>query len=140
MATETFSRAAATFQPFSKRDFGDGALQVAWASETLTTGALNDVHQMCKVPRDARILAVYYKIADLDSNGVPTRVMKIRANGGGGGDLVTGLGPAVVAGTWDNMDPEAVLTADATIEIVDTTAAATHANGIATVVVLYVIA
>lgn len=141
MADQTGTRAGAGFQPnvFA----GRGVCMVAGGKVTRTTGALGDRGLIGKIPKGAEILAVYRKLADMDSNGTPTRVEKISLESGTGGadiDLLTGLGPAAVTGAWADLDflPTAALTEDKTIACQTTTAAATHANGDVTVIILYV--
>lgn len=130
------------------REPHSGVCSVKASFTVPTTGdgsAANDVIQMVKVPDGATVLEVIFTSEDLDTNATPTIVFDV----GDGGDAdryidgttigqtggVIRLGSGVAAATADALFH--TYTADDTIDVTVTAAAATAAEGVITLTVLY---
>ena len=138
MATTQSARAAATVQVRS--DVGPFVICDSVTHALAANVTANDVIEMIKVPRGARILEVILTSTDLDTNGSPTWAMEV----GDGGDTDRFIASTTIGQTGGTVrlgtnvvGTNYQYTAEDTIDIKITAVAATFAAGSLSLIVMY---
>lgn len=115
-STFTASQAAAGVQP--KVNSGAGLVHCAYGLYAVATNVVvNDVFQMCKLPRNSLLVGGDFLCSDIDTNGTETLEIDIgwADNGGASATYVDSAGV-----TWTNMfdgsaDPDGLVNSDVLI-------------------------
>lgn len=139
MATFTTAGAATTVSPFAPV----GVLGVASYTLSLTANVTaNDVYEMVRLPKGAKIVDVTLSSTDLDTNGTPTITMSVGYGGDDDYFIVastigqTGGVARMAAATTGTL---LTLTAEDTIDLKFPAVAATFAAGTVTLTVFYMV-
>lgn len=138
MATTQSTRAASTVQ--QRSDVGPFAIVDSVTHAVDANVTANDVIQMLKIPRGARVLEVVLTSTDMDTNGTPTWAMEV----GDGGDTDRFIASTTIGQTGGTVRMGTNIagtnyqyTADDTIDIKVTAVAATFAAGSLSLIVMY---
>jgi hypothetical protein len=137
MATTQSARAASTVQ--QRADVGPFVIVDSLTHALAANVTADDIIELIKVPRGARIQEVVMTITDMDTHGSPTLAFEV----GDGGDTDRFITSSALGTTGGTVRINSLVglnyqyTADDTIDIKWNTAAATFAAGSFSIVVMY---